>query len=245
MNSEAPTTTPAVADIDINQVIACPDCDLLLEKIPVATGEKLCCPRCGDTLREPKTDSINRTLALALTGLLLFPFAIFMPIMTLNTMGLENSGNIFDEVIMTWDTGYRFIALIVALTTIIFPLIKLLLLFLISLSLKFKRYHNSLRLLMRSYIHLDEWGMLEVFMIGILVTIIKMHHMATIQYDVGLFCFIGLLAAALGSSLMMDKDEFWKLIENGERRNQRHRGAEAEGTKFCSNTDFLEQVAKK
>ncbi|HIE07393.1 MAG TPA: paraquat-inducible protein A, partial [Desulfarculaceae bacterium] len=71
-------------------------------------------------------------------------------------------------------------------------------------------------LLMRIYVHLDEWAMFEVFMIGILVTIIKMHHMAHIHYDIGLFCFVGLLAATLGSSMMMDKDEFWNLIENGE-----------------------------
>ena len=209
-------TKESPAAIDLNQVSACPDCDLLLEKIPVAVGEKLCCPRCGETLKEPKTNSINRTLARALTGLRLYPFAIFMPMMTLNTMGLENSGNIFDGVFMTWNSGYRFIAVIVALTSVIFPLIKLLLLFQISLNLKFRRYHNSLHLLMRSYIHLDEWGMLEVFMLGILVTIIKMHHMAAIHYDAGLFCFVGLLAAALGSSIMMDKEEFWELIENGE-----------------------------
>ena len=81
MNSNC-VTIESPAAIDLNQVIACPDCDLLLEKIPVATGEKLCCPRCGETLKEPKTNSISRTLALALTGLLLYPFAIFMPIMT-------------------------------------------------------------------------------------------------------------------------------------------------------------------
>lgn len=201
--------------IDLSKALACPDCDLLLEDLPVVPGEKLCCPRCGEILKAPRTDSVNRTLALALTGLLLFPYAIFMPIMTLDTMGLKNSGNIFDEVITTWVSGYWFIAIILALTTILFPLTKLVLLFLITLNLKLKRYHSSLRLLMRGYIHLDEWGMLEVFMIGILVTIVKMHHMAHIHYDVGLFCFVGLLVAALGSSMMMDKDKFWRLIEQG------------------------------
>ena len=202
--------------INLDQVMACHGCDLLLESQTVEPGKKLCCPRCGETLKDPQPDSINHTLALTLTGLLLFPFAIFMPIITLDTMGLENSGNIFDEVIATWSSGYWFIAILIGLTTIIFPLAKLALLFLIALNLKLKRYHSSLHLLMRSYVHLDEWGMLEVFMIGILVTIIKMHHMAHIHYDTGLFCFVGLLAATLGSSMMMDKDEFWNLIENGE-----------------------------
>ena len=200
---------------DLDKVMACPACDLLLERLTVEPGEKLLCPRCGELLKAPKKDSVNRTLALSLTGLLLFPFAMFMPIMTLDTMGLENSGNIVDGIITTWILDYWFVAVILALTSVIFPLAKFTLLFLITLNLKLKRYPDSLRWLMRAYIHCDEWGMLEVYMIGILVTIIKMHHMAHIHYDAGLFCFIGLLGAALGSSVMMDKAEFWGLIENG------------------------------
>ncbi len=200
---------------DLNKIIACHGCDLLLEPLKVEPGEKLFCPRCGELLKNPKKDSINRTLALSLTGLLLFPFAMFMPIMTLDTMGLENSGNIVDGVISTWILGHWFVAIILALTSFLFPLAKLVLLFLTTLNLKLKRYPASLRYLMRAYIHFDEWGMLEVYMIGILVTIIKMHHMAHIHYNTGFFCFIGMLVATLGSSVMMDNGKFWNLIENG------------------------------
>jgi len=204
----------SAAQLDLDTVIACHDCDLLIEDHPLEAGEKLHCPRCGGLLKAPKKDSITRSLALSLTGLLLFPFAIFMPIMTLDTMGLKNSGNIFDGVLTSLALHHWIVAIALALTSVIFPLAKLLLLFLITFNLKLKRYPNSLSLLMRIYIHLDEWGMLEVFMIGILVTIIKMHHMAHIHYDAGFFCFIGILGAALGSSAMMDKEEFWDLIEN-------------------------------
>ena len=209
---EAPAFKP---ELDLSQVIACPGCDLLLEKLPVDQGEKLSCPRCDEILLAPKKDSINNSLILALTGLLLFPYAIFLPIMTLDTMGLKNIGTIFDGVISTWNSGYIFVASILALTSIIFPLIKFILLFCISLNLKFGRNPYYLPSLMRTYIHLDEWGMLEVFMIGILVTIIKMHHMANIHYDVGFFCFIALMMIALGSSIMLDKEEFWVKIERG------------------------------
>jgi uncharacterized paraquat-inducible protein A len=50
-------------------------------------------------------------------------------------------------------------------------------------------------------------------MVGILVTIIKMYHLAHIQYDAGFFCFIGLLWVALGSSVVLDEHLFWRLIE--------------------------------
>ncbi|MCK5915327.1 MAG: paraquat-inducible protein A [Deltaproteobacteria bacterium] len=200
-------------NLDLSRLLACPDCDLLLVNEPVKPGQKLVCPRCDSLLHAPKDDSVGHSLALSLTGLILFPFAIFMPIMTLDTMGIKNSATIFDGIISTWNTGYLFVAVILAMTSMIFPLIKLLLIFCVSLNLTLERTPGYLAPMMRIYVHTDEWGMLEVFMIGILVTIIKMHHMASIHYDIGFFCFIALMLTALGSSLILDKDVFWQQIE--------------------------------
>ncbi len=200
-------------------VIACPGCDLLLASQKVEPGEELCCPRCGEVLLAPRRDPVERCLALSLTGLLFMPFAFFLPLMTLDTMGLKNSGNIFDGVIPVWGSGYIFVAVILALTTVFFPLLKLAILFTISLSLKLGRYRPGLCLLMRIYLHLDEWAMLEVYMIAILVTIVKMHHLAHIKYDAGFFCFLGLLGATLSASLLMDRERFWQEIDRLRREN--------------------------
>ncbi|MBW1645226.1 MAG: paraquat-inducible protein A [Deltaproteobacteria bacterium] len=202
-------TAAAIPD----NLLACHGCDLLLERREIGPGEELCCPRCGEVLLVAHRNPIERCLVLSLTGLLFLPFAFFMPLMTLDTMGLKNSGNIFDGVIHVWSTGYYFVAVILALTTIVFPLLKLGILFVVSLSLKRQRYADSLRWLMRLYVHLDEWAMLEVYMIGILVTIVKMHHLAHIKYDAGFFCFLGLLGATLSASLLMDREQFWQEID--------------------------------
>ena len=171
------------------------------------------CPRCGKKLQAPKKNSIDKTLALSITALLLYPPAAFMPLMTLDTLGFEESGSIVDGVVQLYDKGYLFVSLLVLLTSLLFPLIKLSLLFVVSLSLKLKRYPDILPLLMRSFHYIDEWGMLEVYLIGILVTIIKMYHLANIHYDLGFFCFIGLLLVTLCSSTAMDEHLFWDLIE--------------------------------
>jgi paraquat-inducible protein A len=85
-------------------------------------------------------------------------------------------------------------------------------LFSVSLQLKIRLYSKSLPFLLRTAHHLDEWGMLEVYMIGILVTIVKMLHMAHVEYDMGFLCFIGLLATTLSSSATMDRALFWREI---------------------------------
>ena len=199
--------------IEIDNVIACPDCDLLFTKVHTTPGQVVSCSRCGHTLQAPKKDCIEKTLVYSLTGLLLFIPANFLSIMSLNILGTKASGSVYDSAVAFFNADYFFVAIIVCLTSIIFPLVKLLVLFTTSFCLKIRFYPDSLPILMRIYKHLDEWGMLEVFMLGILISIIKLHHMAHIHYDVGFFCFIGLLFVALTSSSTMDEHLFWEMIE--------------------------------
>ena len=90
----------------IDDLMACPDCDLLLERRYIEHGHKACCPQCGYLLAAPKRNSVDTTLALALTGLILFIPAIFMPIMTLDTMGFEQAGSIFNSIQVIYENGY-------------------------------------------------------------------------------------------------------------------------------------------
>jgi paraquat-inducible protein A len=209
----------------VGHPIVCPDCDLLLEPVEVSPGHKLVCPRCNCTLRAPVANSVEKTLALSLTGLIMFFPGIFLPLLSLDIIGLESSGSIFSSATALVETGYVFTGVAVFLTSILIPAIKLLILFLVSLQVLAGRSDRSTVFMFRAYKLLDEWGMLEVYMIGILVTIIKLLHMAKIQYDAGFYCFIGLLSATILSSIFMDEHQFWEKIH---RQVTAGRQAEAE-----------------
>ena len=216
--------------VEGDEIIVCPVCDLVHRKRRVAPGEVLLCRRCGQRLLSPRSRSVERTLAYSLTGLLLFVPACFLPILSLNILGIQGSGSLFESVVTFWSHGYYMVAGAVGLTAFLFPLVKLTLHFLISLSLWTGLHLPGLPLLMRWCHHLDEWAMLEVYMLGILVSIIKLHHMAHIDYDIGLACFAALMVVTVASTLAMDHHLFWQLIEEGERRRRGEapeRGGEA------------------
>ncbi len=185
---------------------------------PIKPGSVLICPRCLTPILTPVHNSLEKTLALSLTGLFLFIPAIFMPLLTFDVIGLESSGSIFDSAIALISSGFYFTGVAVLLTSIVIPLIKLSIIFIVSLQIYMKKATRITVLLFRLYRHIDEWGMLEVYMIGILVTIIKMLHMAKIHYNIGFFCFVALLMATVGSSLFLDPNYFWEKIY--EQRNK-------------------------
>jgi paraquat-inducible protein A len=159
-----------------------------------------------------KKDSIERTLVLSLAGLILFVPAMVLPIMTLDAMGIERTSNILQGIKVLFQDGFHMVAMVVLLTAVIVPFLKLLLLFYVSVAIRIKANLSNPALGFRFYQRLDEWGMLEIYMLGILVSITKLTDLAHVSYGIGLFCFVSLLAITLFSSVTFDKHQYWSLI---------------------------------
>lgn len=200
---------------------ACPDCDLLLKDTKgregVAQGRKSSCPRCGSVLYSPGKNSVERTLALSLTGLILFPPAMLLPVMTLDAMGLTMATNLVHGIFVLFGSGFHAVAILVLLTGVAVPFIKLLVLFVVSLSIQLKSTSDLLILFFRLYQFLDEWGMLEIYMLGILVSIMKLKDLARLSYGMGLFCFTALLIITVCTAISLDEHRFWSLMDKARR----------------------------
>ena len=199
--------------IDYN-ITVCPGCDLLLEDVAPGPGMSVWCPRCGHRLYSAVHATIDKSLALSITGLLLYLPSILLPLITLDTLGIQKSGSIIKSIQVLWESGFYFVAVMVFLTAVLFPFFKFFIIFIVSFFLKFRIHCSCIYKLLRLYVHIEEWGMPEVYMIGVLVTVIKMYHMASIEYDVGFFCFTAFMFTAVMQSICMDRHRLWELVES-------------------------------
>jgi len=187
---------------------------MLLPCAIVPGGYSGICPRCGKTLCKKTPDSITKTLALALTGLFIYIPAITLPLLTLQSFGFSGSANILESVLNFYQNNYYFVAAMVLISAVIFPFMLLICICITSLLLYLKRFPPFIAHLFRIYIHLEEWAMVEVYLLGILITIIKMGDSSDIQYNPGIFVFAGLVLINLAIATIIDKNLFWQLIEN-------------------------------
>ncbi len=199
---------------------ACPDCDLLLEKAEAPTGYSVVCPRCGKTLSRSSAASISKVLALSIAGLLLYLPAMLLPLMTFKSFGFSGSANILESILNFYRNDYYFVSVMVLLSAVVFPLILLTTIFYITYQLQRKKYPSALRSLFRLHLHLEEWAMIEVYLLGILVTIIKMSGTSNIDYHSGILCFSCLVLITLAISTIVDRDHFWQIIEDEGRQGQ-------------------------
>ena len=199
-------------DIDISRLTACHACDLLIEKPHVLPGNKAVCPRCSTPIYEPRVDTLNRTLALVIFGLILLWPAISFPILKMTIIGNTSYNTLIGGVVGLYQDSFYWVAFVVFFASILAPFAKLIVLLIVLLHLKLNIYTRWLPPLFRFYGYLGPWGMLEVYMLAVLISVTKLVDLADLHMGVGLFCFVGLLLTNTLATLTLDKEQVWKHI---------------------------------
>jgi paraquat-inducible protein A len=70
--------------------------------------------------------------------------------------------------------------------------------------------------------HLEPWGMLDVFMLGVLVSFVKLAGMATIHIGLSLYAFVGLIFVSAAATAALEPQLLWHKIDH--RRKAAHAG---------------------
>lgn len=201
-----------LAGLSLSQLVGCHECDLLLRRPEASAGERVECPRCGCELYTHRTQVIRRSLALVIAALLLYVPANFLPIMQLNLLGQTSNDTVWTGVVGLYNNGMQSVAVVVFLCSMAVPLLKLLCQFAVLLSIRLDVGRRYGLLLYRIYHHMREWGMLEVYFMGILVSIVKLVDLAELSIGVGLLCFIALLLVQVWLEVTMSPHQIWQAL---------------------------------
>lgn len=191
---------------------ACAECDLLLNPKQVAVGDICQCPRCGYRIQQPRRQTIERTFAYSVAGLALLVPANLLPILGIKVMGNIRDGNLWSGVTSLFNEGMWGIAILVFLASMVFPALKVIFSLLVSAHLYFNKPGPYLAAWMRYLHHLEEWAMLEVYTLGIIVACVKLADVADLRFGYGLYAFIALLIINSLMSTSLDQHLFWRNI---------------------------------
>ena len=101
----------------LSSVTACGGCDLLLKKEAAPYGKKACCPRCGHVLSNPKKNTVERSLALAIAGLALFIPANTLSILQLDTLGIAHGSTMLSGVVALFQNKMWILSIVVLLAS--------------------------------------------------------------------------------------------------------------------------------
>ena len=194
-------------------LIACPHCDLIQRLPEIKPGESARCPRCDKELHRNRPDPLRRTLPLAVAAVLLYVIANTNPMLGLKVAGREAYTTVFGGVQQLWRDKEAIVAVLVLFTTVIAPALQIGTILAVLIGALRERPPKWVGTILRYRPAAGMWSMLEVMMLGVLVSLIKIAEYARVVPGIALFVFGALifLLAAIESSF--DPREVWSRVE--------------------------------
>lgn len=176
-------------------------------------SERHYCPRCGMLVRRTVSHGLEKALALSSTGIILFFIANVFPFMSLNARGQIQESTLVSGSVELYKANQPLLAGLVLLTTIIFPLLDLVGMLYVLWPLRFGKVAPGAVRLYRYLRTLRPWGMLEIFMLGVLVALVKLGDLATVVPGIALYSFALLIFVLAAASYVIDPAWVWEQLE--------------------------------
>jgi paraquat-inducible protein A len=189
------------------QLKACHCCGQI-HRLPVlAVNQSAVCTRCGAGIASLPGQSASRTAAAAAAALLLYWPAILLPILRIEKFGHHYQSSLLMGTIELLVEGSWFVGGVVLLFSIVFPLVKILLLLELSLLGLLHRQHKA-----RTYRIMEfagKWSMMDVMLLAFMVMLVKLGTMVEFHFGPAVWAFVLCVAMSMLASICFDPHTIW------------------------------------
>ncbi|PFG45816.1 paraquat-inducible protein A [Vibrio sp. ES.051] len=198
------------------QLISCEECGLVVRIPELDLGQKAQCPRCAHSLTKINAKPYQSVIAVSSACLIMLLLSIAFPFMSFSVQGLSQEITLLHAAKMLAEFKNALLGILLLATVVVLPAIYVgLILFLHFEALKTRKHTPSKRqqrmakVLCRLLFRVEPWLMVDVFLIGVLVSLIKIASLADISMGSSFwaFCVYALLVVKCIS--MVDKNWLW------------------------------------
>jgi paraquat-inducible protein A len=184
----------------------CPQCDTLFSLPDVKSFQSAHCPRCNAKILNGRDWSMTRLTAMAITMLLLMPFAFTEPLIQIRLLGTPIRANLLTGIMQMTMQGDVLTAAMVTFCTIGAPVT-------LVAAIVFLFFGNRLGMNLRPVLlmldRLKEWVMLDIYLVGVAVASIKVKDYADIEIGYGLVAFVSLMVLSLLTMIHLNLEQLW------------------------------------
>lgn len=173
------------------------------------------CPRCGTRLHLRKPASIQNTVALMAAAAALYIPSHVLPVMTTVELGVVTHNTIVGGMLYFWRGGAYPIAIVIFTASILIPLLKIVALTWLCLAAT-GRVHPSPKALGRLYWFtelLGRWSMIDIFVVGILVSVVQLGNYMTVLPGPGALAFAGVVVLTMFAAMSFDPRLLWDRLD--------------------------------
>jgi paraquat-inducible protein A len=201
-----------MVESDSSTLVVCHECDILQQVKQLPPGAVARCVCCGARLYGNPKGGLDVPLALVISTLVVYVVANAYPLMTLKIAGLSQGTTLSGASWALYRAGMWELGLVVLLVSVVFPGLIIGSTLYVLLALRFSLRLPRVRQVLAWISRLSPWGMLDVFMLGILVSLVKLSGMADVVIGTGLYAFTALIFLFAASAARLELHLLWQRV---------------------------------
>ena len=184
---------------------SCPCCTAI-----VAADEPVC-PRCHTKGYVRRRNSLQWTMALLVTSILLYLPANILPIMITDLLGDQMPSTILAGVILLWSEGSYPVALVIFIASIMVPTLKMIAIAWLCWDAKGHGRRDSERMhfIYEIVEFVGRWSMIDVFVIAVLSALVRMGGLMNIYPAMGALMFALVVIITMFAAMTFDPRLSW------------------------------------
>ncbi|MEM8656365.1 MAG: paraquat-inducible protein A [Pseudomonadota bacterium] len=200
--------------IDLEALIACPNCDALYRVGEVEKGDQGRCARCHTTLFARRRDAGLVIIAAALASMILILAVVFLPFIEIRRLGFSNSATIVDAAFAFFEGPLFPLSLAVLGLIVALPATRLMLTLYTLTPLVFdKRPWPGAKRAFLLNAKLRPWSMAEIFLVGCAVSLVKLSDLARVELEPAFWMFVAVVLLSALQNLVMCRWSVWKALD--------------------------------
>jgi len=174
------------------------------------------CRLCGAKVRSRRKESLQRTWAFLVVGLMAYIPANLYPIMITKSFSGNTSDTIFTGVVALAEAGSLFVAVVVFVASVVIPVSKFVIIAGLALSLHFQwaMSEHTRHLLHTVTEFIGRWSMIDVFVVAVLAALIQLGAILTIEPGTGINAFALSVVFTMFSATSLDPRLIWDGAKN-------------------------------
>ena len=213
---------------NVNNLLICHQCDVLQDISSLRLGETAVCICCANKLYKKIDSHLDKLLAYVVASVILFILANIYPLISINIAGIAQETSLINSGLIFLEQENYALAVIVWFTSVFIPGYIIFGLFYILLSFRFQCKWPFRKPILKWLSRLLPWGMIDVFLLGLIVALVKLFALADVNIGIGFYAFslLILVYAVIISSLEcrvlwehFDREEFhWEQCDKKSKR---------------------------
>jgi len=197
-------------------IVCCHECDEIVAIKDTNRVGRFKCPVCGSLLFRHKKSMTEKMYALSIAALILFGATNYFPFLSFEVLGNLSHANFFTSVIYLVKEQEYLLGLAILMTTIVIPFFRIVLFLILFAPLYHKHIPSYAKSVLKFLEFSTPWGMLDVFLIGVFVSLVKLVKMGSIIAGTSVWAFGVLVFVLAAMQVTFNPHQIWELIDRNE-----------------------------